>query len=195
MQLLKKFKFRLIPSLVDALVERKIESRQLPEFFEEVFMPGQNSDFHNGFVNSNRSAHGLGARFFRTSSDGIGVIWENNRAGFEGYPGIIHGGITAALIDETMSYAAFHKTNHFGVTVKASIQWHKTLKISDTVKGYAEAVFVADDLVNVSAYLIRGDGKTIVSGNGLFYIPTLKQFKRLAELDSVPAEVQKHFRP
>lgn len=193
MKVVANFKYRLIPQILKFLTE-PTETRDIPEFLEELLLPGQNAKYHNGFVNSAANPKGLRARFYRTTADGIGVLWENNSADLEGYPGIVHGGITAALLDEAMCYAVFQRTKQFGVTLNASFSWQKTLKVGVQVRGYSRAIFVKDNLVNVSGFLVRSDGQTIAKADGLFYLPTLNQFKRIAELSSVPEEVQGFFR-
>jgi len=45
---------------------------------------------------------------------------------YQGYPGIVHGGITAAMLDEILGRAAMADDhNHFRVTAKMEIQYRK----------------------------------------------------------------------
>lgn len=165
----------------------------LPPFGEEIFVPGQNGELHRGFVNCKNNAIGLKAKFYKAGED-TGVAWENQGIGYEGYHGIIHGGITAALLDEVMATAAFHRTQKYGITVKATFKWHKTLKVGDPVKGFARVNFLTTQFARVSGHIFRGDQKLVASSEGVFYFPTLKQFKHIAELELVPPELEKYFR-
>jgi hypothetical protein len=164
-----------------------------PKFSEEIFIPGQNSAIHNGFVNCKNNDKGLKARFYR-AGNGVGTNWDNSGSGYEGYPGIIHGGITASLLDELMATTAFQSSGKFGVTVKAEFKWLKTLKVGDPVTGFAQVIFSDSELARIEGWLLRSDKEVIAKGEAVFYFPTLKQFMRLAELSFVPEDVTGFFR-
>ncbi len=57
------------------------------------------------FVCGTRNVHGLGAEFF---DDGVSVWTELTPAEHhQGWPGVLHGGITSAVLDETIGRVAF----------------------------------------------------------------------------------------
>ncbi len=44
---------------------------------------------------------------------------------YEGYPGVVHGGIIAAILDETGGRALMDEPNHFMVTAQLNIRYRK----------------------------------------------------------------------
>lgn len=77
----------------------------------------------------NRS--GLRLRF-AVDEDGSTASWEA-RAPFEGFPGVIHGGIVLALLDDAMWYAAFGSVGPT-LTAEASVRYHRRLELGMTVE-------------------------------------------------------------
>ncbi|MCB0340833.1 MAG: PaaI family thioesterase [Bdellovibrionales bacterium] len=165
-----------------------------PMLGNEITMPGQNSELHNGFVNCANNNVGLRATFHRIDSDGVGCRWINQQSGLEGYPGMIHGGISAALLDELMTNTVFHSIGKFGVTYKGTFSWHKPLPAGSEVTGKGEVVYKSKDFIRVRAYLFRKDGKVFASSDAVFYIPTLREFQKMAELASVPQDLHRYFK-
>ncbi len=81
-------------------------------------------DYHC-FGCSPLNRHGLNLEFW----DGGEVfsIWSPSRD-FEGYPGIIHGGILATIMDETASWYVYTKMETSGVTSELSVRYFKPVR-------------------------------------------------------------------
>jgi len=160
---------------------------------EEIQAPGQNAAYHFGFVNSSRNTFGLKAKFYRDQENGVCCLWENTAQHFEGYPGIIHGGVTSALVDELFAYAVLNKTNLFGVTLSLNIQWTSPVKVGEPVTGKALIVSRLGRLLKGKATLFVRDNKPAALAEAVFYLPSIQQFQRMAKLSDVPDYLKEYF--
>lgn len=79
------------------------------------------------FVCGTRNDKGLGARFFETDTDEIAALFTPHKL-HQGYPGRLHGGIAACMLDETMGRAIqIGNPDIWGVTVELSLTYRKPL--------------------------------------------------------------------
>jgi uncharacterized protein (TIGR00369 family) len=62
---------------------------------------------------------------FYTIEPGLVRTKLNIPAHFEGYPGVVHGGILASILDETGGRALMEDPNRFMVTAKLSVRYRK----------------------------------------------------------------------
>lgn len=193
--MLEMMRAGLAREVFSKVVQRKPKFPQMPETLDEVFIPGQNTDVHNGFANCKNNPIGLQARFYKTKKGGIGGIWERDKKNYEGYPGLVHGGMTATFLDEIMTNVTFHGTGQFGLTVKADFQYLKPVPSENLVKGWGHIVFRGQEFVKTKAYLFREDGKVAVISSGTFYMPTVSHFKKILELTEVPEDAKQYLRP
>lgn len=79
---------------------------------------------------------GLKLQFTR-SGDTISALWEP-RPDLEGYPGVVHGGIQATLVDEIGAWYVYAVLGTAGVTKSLNIEYKKPALLSDgpfTVRG------------------------------------------------------------
>jgi uncharacterized protein (TIGR00369 family) len=114
---------------------------------------------------------------------------------YENYPGMVHGGIVATVLDEIIGQAVFHQVGHLPVSVDATVKWYKPVKVGESVVAAARIVARYDRVYRAEAFLFRGDGKVAASASGRYYTPPLPQFRRMAELEGVPMDVQPWFAP
>lgn len=124
----------------------------------------------------------------------VSCLWRKTDRTFEGYPGLIHGGVLAALLDEIMANALVRRLDLFGVTIKAEFEWLRAIKVGEEVCGSAMVTSRMGRLVKCEAYLTNIDQKVCVRSMGIFYLPTLDQFKKLTRIDSVPTEIHRYFK-
>lgn len=165
-----------------------------PTLGDEFLAPGQNSEHHTGFVNCKTNAFGLQAKFFRTPDADVACLWTNTRRGFDGYPGLIHGGISSALLDELMANAVLIATKSFGITLRSLVQWLKPIRTGEVVTGAARVGKRSKNSLRVRAYLFRADRKVATVGVGQFYLPTEAEFRKITGLADVPPELRSAFR-
>ena len=78
---------------------------------------------YNCFGCSPTNAIGLRLEFYE-NDDFVETTWSPSRQ-YEGYPGALHGGILAALVDETAAWTMYIKARCSGVTSRMNIRYRK----------------------------------------------------------------------
>ncbi len=84
--------------------------------------------YPNCFVCGDNNRHGLKARFFFDGDKAFSEVVADES--FEGYRGVYHGGIIAALLDEVMIKAILAR-NIIAVTVEMTVRYHAPVAIGD----------------------------------------------------------------
>lgn len=97
---------------------------------------------------------GIGLQF-RQDGRGIAAEWLCDER-FRSYPGIIHGGITATLLDSTMTNCLL-EMGVVAVTAELNIRYYKPLEIGGTVVVSAEAAYARPTLFKVEAEVRQGE--------------------------------------
>ncbi|MBT3390063.1 MAG: PaaI family thioesterase [Chloroflexi bacterium] len=96
----------------------------------------------NCFVCGVENEHGLKLNFYETAPGEISVDYIVPEH-FQGYPGVVHGGIVASLVDEVLGrvhMGSKPENPRFMYTVKLSVQYRKNVPTGEPIKivGYAE---------------------------------------------------------
>jgi len=80
------------------------------------------------------NANGLQLRFHETAPDEVSaetVLDEH----FQGYPGVAHGGVVAAMLDEVAGRAGMvDDHNHFMVTAKLTVRYRKPVPVGQPLR-------------------------------------------------------------
>lgn len=92
--------------------------------------PYAGSESYNCFGCAPHNASGLQMEFVRHEDDSITADWEPRRE-FEGFPGVVHGGIQAALADETAAWMIHAVLGTAGVTKELHTQYHKPVRFEN----------------------------------------------------------------
>ncbi|HRS54413.1 MAG TPA: PaaI family thioesterase [Bacteroidales bacterium] len=79
---------------------------------------------------------------------------------FQGYPGILHGGIQATLLDEISSWLVNVKLKTAGFTEKLNVQYIKPVRLNEgeAITLRAKLVEVKDNIAIVNALLFNKSG-------------------------------------
>ncbi len=93
---------------------------------------------------------------------------------FQGWNGIVHGGIITAAIDEVMAYAVGSATGKTGVTAELTIRFKKPVKIGEEYEIGAEVVEFNRRKAVAKGYVKR-KGKIHAEGKGTYVL--LKEVK------------------
>ncbi len=121
---------------------------------------------HTCFVCGESNAAGLKVRFL---TDGE-KVWTTVRVDERhmGYLGISHGGVLAALLDETMGWAPAVHTGRFCMAVELRIEYRRSVPIGEevTVTGYVTDV--SRRIWEGAGDIRGGDGTLYVRGSGRF---------------------------
>ena len=86
------------------------------------------------FVCGIKNAFGLQLTFY---DNGLDEVWTEYTVPeyFQGYPGVAHGGVVAAMLDETCSRTAMiADNNHFMMTAKMDIKYRCPVPVNQTLR-------------------------------------------------------------
>ncbi|MBE0647678.1 MAG: PaaI family thioesterase [Bacteroidales bacterium] len=103
---------------------------------------------------------------FAEEGEVVTSTW-NPEKKFQGYFGILHGGIQAALMDEIASWVVYVKLKTAGFTSRAEVRYHKTVYVEKgPLKLYARPLKMRRNLADIEVKLF--DSKGIKCASGIF---------------------------
>jgi len=129
---------------------------------DKVYLPNSESCFACGESN----VAGLQLRFF--------VEDHRTKAIFKpkphhcGYPNVLHGGVVAALLDETMAWAANRAITRMTLTGELTVRYVKPVPGDRDIHAWAEVTKVNRRLVYAIGALHDANGETFARGEGRF---------------------------
>ncbi len=85
-----------------------------------------------------------------------------------GYPGVVHGGIIAALLDETMGWAAAVAKRHFFITADLSVRYRRVLPDGLSFRVVGRYLGDKVGLWLTSGEIVGEDGMVYVTGSGRY---------------------------
>lgn len=96
-------------------------------------LPVRALDDHNCFGCGSLNAAGLHLRFYQlTDGEGAWAPWTPTSA-YEGYNGMIHGGIICTLLDEIMAWSLYARST-WAVTARMQTSFRKPVRIGEPVR-------------------------------------------------------------
>ncbi|MCX8126766.1 MAG: PaaI family thioesterase [Dehalococcoidia bacterium] len=87
----------------------------------------------------------------------------------QGWPGLVHGGIIAALLDEAMGYVTWFKGLEC-VTAKFEVRIRCTVPVGSHLVITGSLVNESRRLVTVRAIAAQSDGRVVAEGTGTMYV-------------------------
>lgn len=165
-----------------------------PALGARVALPFDPVPEHLCFACSPRNDEGLKLAFHEAAGFDLACAWRPDPR-LTNYPGMVHGGLAATVLDELLGQAIFRVTRHLPVSVEASVRWHKPLKVGEDTVAAARIGASYERFYAASAWLFRADGKVAVEVSGRYYTPTLSQFRKMAELETVLPVARGWFAP
>ena len=107
---------------------------------------------------------------FRTEGESV-VAEFTPSAVHEGYPGYLHGGITCALLDEAMGWAAYHlSSGSLAVTARVQIKFRRPLLIEEPLTVTASITRRSTRHLWTEASIRRRDGKVAAEATAIMVI-------------------------
>jgi len=114
----------------------------------------------------------------KSNPKSIGITWQKEAgnhifASFEfsdlqqGPPGFVHGGASAAVMDEAMGLAVFH-SGYRVVTANLSIDYRKPIPLGKTVKIQAVMSGKSERRILALGEILLPDGSVAVSAKGIY---------------------------
>jgi uncharacterized protein (TIGR00369 family) len=120
--------------------------------------PVKQPNSRNCFACGLENPFGLGLEFYELGSDRLESHY-TVPAHFEGYPGMVHGGIVASMLDEMVSRAAMiGQHNHFMMTAKLEIRFRKPVPTEQLLLLEATLTRPAGRVATAKAHIRLPDG-------------------------------------
>jgi acyl-CoA thioesterase len=88
--------------------------------------------------------------------------------------GLLHGGVTAALLDTCLGYAAVTRSpeKHYTLTVQLNANYIRPAWRGETLRAYGELVHSGRQTAVARGEIRTSDGKLVATGSGTFlYMP------------------------
>jgi uncharacterized protein (TIGR00369 family) len=122
----------------------------------------------NCFVCGLENAHGLGLRFYETQGGEViseYIVPEH----FEGYPGVAHGGVVAAMLDEVSSRAGMVEApNRFMVTAKLRVSYRKPVPVGQPLRLVGRLIRRRGRVAVARGEVHLPDGSLAADAEGMF---------------------------
>lgn len=140
------------------------------------------------FVCGLENDFGLKSRFYELENNEIMAVFMPSDE-HQSYPGRLHGGIAAAILDETIGRAALkHKSSDFwGVTVDFSMRFRKPVPLDGEIRVIARVTKENKRTFEGTGEIILSDNAVAVEGNGRYLKMDLS---RITEFDFEAEEWQ-----
>ena len=140
----------------------------MPREIENVF-----SDFpdYNCFACGPRNEHGLRLRFFADDETGEVFTTVAPKEHFSGWPGIVHGGVQCALVDEVSFWAMFDEVRKIALTAKIEITYSKKVPSGETLDVRARVRSVEGRRVVVDSAINGAGGECLTRAAVTYFIP------------------------
>ncbi|MEX2446596.1 MAG: PaaI family thioesterase [Dehalococcoidia bacterium] len=114
-----------------------------------------------------RNAHGLHLHFERDGEDGV-LSRYDPKPEDQGFPGVLHGGILAALLDESMAWAMWATDRALGVTAKMETRYRRPVGVEGTLTVRGRVVRMRGRRIEVEATLDDANGDRLAESSALF---------------------------
>jgi acyl-coenzyme A thioesterase PaaI-like protein len=121
------------------------------------------------FVCGERNDFGLHAEFFETDSNEL-VALINPSEQHQGYPGRMHGGIAATILDETIarSICTGKEEQLWGVTLEFKTKFRKPVPLGQELKIVARVTSEGSRSFEGTGEILLPDGEIAVSAEGKY---------------------------
>jgi len=120
------------------------------------------------FVCGQRTKIGLHLQFLYDDENEEVVCDINPRDWWEGYVGIIHGGIQAAIMDDGMGWAIYPATGDYYLTMELKIRYKRPLKSDDKCKFRGRITKRLGDYFVTEGELVDEQGKVYAKATGKY---------------------------
>jgi acyl-coenzyme A thioesterase PaaI-like protein len=133
------------------------------------------TDFQGCFVCGQRNPFGLQLVF---SSDGTRIMADfTGEPRHQGFPGVVHGGILASILDEAMGRVSVLE-HRWVMTGRLDLRYRAPAPINTPLRVFAEATDSRSRLIRVKGWIARIDDPTVVAceAEGLF-LPLPKEVR------------------
>jgi len=121
------------------------------------------------FICGLKNHKGLKAAFYETDKDELIAVFKPCQE-HQGYPGRLHGGIAAAILDETIgrSVTIGKDADIWGVTLEFSIKFKKPIPLEEELKVVTKLIEDGRRIFKGTGKIVLPDGKVAAVGEGKY---------------------------
>ncbi len=152
------------------------------------------------FVCGEKNDFGLHAKFYETNAKEL-VALINPSEQHQGYPGRMHGGIAATILDETIARSICNGKNEqiWGVTLELKTKFRKPIPLGQELKIVGRVTSEGTRAFEGTAEIILPNGEIAISAEGKYMKATIDQITNdrfinnewfLAESQDDPTEIE-----
>ena len=141
-----------------------------------------NREGHNCFGCSPTNAYGLRMRFF-TDEKSL-FSWVTVPGHLCGWDNLVHGGVLAAILDETMGWTTIHFVKKFALTHAMTLKFHKPVYIGEEIRAEGRVLEVRGEReASVESYIYKGENMLCAKSTGTFRLFTTEAIVRLGVME------------
>jgi acyl-coenzyme A thioesterase PaaI-like protein len=152
------------------------------------------------FVCGEKNEFGLHAKFYETNAKEL-VALNNSSEQHQGYPGRMHGGIAATILDETIARSISNGKNEqiWGVTLELKTKFRKPIPLGQELKIVGRVISEGTRTFEGTAEIVLPNGEIAVSAEGKYMKVTIDRITNdrfinnewfLAESQDDPTEIE-----
>ena len=148
---------------------------------KEIKVIGKQPNSSNCFACGLNNAFGLKSRFYELETNELLAVFQPSEE-HQGYPGRLHGGLAATILDETIGRAIMisQADTIWGVTVDFSMRLRKPVPLEGEVRVLTRITEESKRFFEGSGEIVLADGTVAVEGKGRY----LKMdISRIADFD------------
>ena len=124
-------------------------------------------DYHC-FACSPHNPIGLQLNFFETE-EGVESEWEPKKY-YEGYPGVVHGGILSTMLDEITAWTVYIKAGTSGVTSRLNVKFKKPVLSSQSkVTLKVKITKIQRNFVYLEGWILDENGEVCVEAEAIYF--------------------------
>ena len=152
------------------------------------------------FVCGLKNKFGLNASFYETDKNELIALFKPCQE-HQGYPGRLHGGIAAAILDETIgrTITTGKDNENWGVTLEFHIKYKKPIPLDEEIKVVAKLTFEDKRLFEGTGKIMLSNGEVAAIAEGKYLrlpIERIADFDRntnewkVVELETDPENIE-----
>lgn len=121
------------------------------------------------FVCGMENSFGLKSRFYELENGELMALFQPAQE-HQGYPGRLHGGLAATILDETIGRAIMlnYSENIWGVTIDFSVRFRKPVPLDGEVRVISRIVSDGRRTFEGEGEIVLADGTVAIEGKGKY---------------------------
>jgi len=131
-----------------------------------------------------KNSFGLHGEFFELENDELVCVFTPSEE-HQSYPGRLHGGITTAVLDETIGRAIMMKYEHavWGVTIEFTTRYRKPIPLNTELRVVGRITDVTNRTFDGTGELLLPNGDIAATGAGKYLLMPLEKISDFDPLE------------